>query len=304
MISLKSWHMPAAFTKAAGYTVGAFVLVCAVSFGAHQLFFASASTRSDDAFVTAAARDVSGRPGRSTAPVRASDGVAIDSPALPRSSAGISAPVDTPPPVQSIDGAAPSDAPPSPTGWLESIAKLADGLPFTKRGSGVSGLPAGAATAPAAPVARTAGAGPSSGGAVQDVFFSTSEGMACHSSERQFILNDVPDLYVCAQFVGVTGKHVAKVIFLLPDGNVYQTMTVPFMTIDTPGTVDPMIEVDGRELEARRAGWGASGASFITVPLPVSGTFISQYGLGGLWTVRVVLDGRASNEGQFDFLLN
>jgi hypothetical protein len=189
-------------------------------------------------------------------------------------------------------------------GWIGAIARLADLLPFTKRDGGASGVPGGSPASSAAPAAAAAAGASSAGGSVQDVLFSTSEGTACHSSEHQFILYDVPDLYVCAQFVGVSGKHVAKVIFVLPDGNVYQTMTVPFMTVDTPSTVDPMIEVDGRQLEAKRAGWGASGVSFVTVPLPVSGTFISQYGLAGLWTVRVVLDGGPTTDGQFDFLVN
>ena len=90
------------------------------------------------------------------------------------------------------------------------------------------------------------------------MFFSTNEGTACHSSEHQFILYDVPDLYVCTLFTGITGKHVAKVSFVLPDDNVYQTMTVPFMTVDTPASVDPMIEVDGRTLDHALWQWSAA----------------------------------------------
>jgi hypothetical protein len=298
----RSWHAPAAFTKAAGYTVGAVMLGCILSFGARQAFFASASTPSDDNVAQAASSNASRGPARSMATTRASDAPAIDWPAVPVYTVAVQPTGGIVPPAEPIETGAPQDRAAPPTGWMDAIAKLADLLPFTARSGGVSGLPAGApassSTTPSSAVAS------SPGGSVQDLYFSTNEGTACHSSEHRFILNDVPDLYVCAQFVGITGKHVAKVIFVLPDGNVYQTMTVPFMTVDTPSTVDPMIEVEGRQLEAKRAGWGTTGVALVTVPLPVSGTFISQYGLTGLWTVRVVLDGAATNEGQFDFLVN
>ena len=290
--------------KGAGYAVGAVALICLLSLAADRLLFAApAVSHSDDADRSAngvgsralsmAARRV---PGESdvdwpSAPLPAMDSpTAIGQPdILPRAEATEAPEHD-------------EESRTSP--WMNAISKLADLLPFTGRNGGAaSGLPAGAAPTTPSVAATVAASHSGAGASVQEVFFSTNEGMACHSSERQFILYNVPDLYVCAQFTGITGKHIAKVSFVLPDGNVYQTMTVPFMTADTPPG-DPMMEVDGRQLEARPAGWGANGTSMVTVMLPVAGTFIAQRAMGGLWTVRVLLDDTATNEGFFDFFLD
>ena len=74
------------------------------------------------------------------------------------------------------------------------------------------------------------------------------------------------------------------------------------MTVDTPATADPMIEVEGRKLVAKRAGWGASGTTLVTARLPVSGTFITQYSLAGLWTVQVALNGKSLDHDSFDLI--
>ncbi len=165
---------------------------------------------------------------------------------------------------------------------------------------GVAGAPAQATSN--TPRASSAAGLPSTGGQVVDVYFGTDEGTACQPGTREFALTAVPDLYVCVVWRGLSGKYAEQLTFVLPDGNVYQTMTVPFMTIDMPPTVDPMIDIDGRKLEAKRAGWGANGVTLVTAALPVSGTFITQYRLAGVWTVQVALDGRRVDHNNFELL--
>jgi hypothetical protein len=304
---LRSWLASAVRMKSAGSAVGAVSLVCLLSLAADRFLFAAPPpvSHSDDVETPAG---VVRTGARSMAATRVQGDSDVDWPAVPFRAAGFPAPVgqtDVAPKSEAVEAPARDDeSRTSP--WTDAISKLADLLPSNGRrnGGGVSGLPAGAAPSPpSSSTTPVASASSGAGASVQEIFFSTNEGAACHSSERQFLLYNVPDLYVCAQFTGVTGKHVAKVTFVLPDGNVYQTMTVPFMTADTPPG-DPMMDVDGRQLEARPAGWGANGVSMITVLLPVSGTFIAQRAMSGLWTVRVALDGTATNEGFFDFLLD
>ena len=165
---------------------------------------------------------------------------------------------------------------------------------------GVSGAPAQATLN--TPRASSSAGLPSTGGQVVDVYFGTDEGTVCQPGTREFELTAVPDLYVCVVWKGLSGKYAEQLTFVLPDGNVYQTMTVPFMTIDTPPTVDPMIDIDGRKLEAKRAGWGAKGVTLVTAALPVSGTFITQYRLAGLWTVQVALDGHRVDHNNFELV--
>ena len=165
------------------------------------------------------------------------------------------------------------------------------------------GVAGAAAKATSDPPRVDAPAGRSSSGAqLGDVFFSTDEGSACQPGDREFQLTDVPNLYVCVALKGLSGKYAEKLTFVLPDGNVYQTMTVPFMTADMPANADPRIEVDGRTLEAKRAGWGANGVTLVTAALPVSGTYITQYRLAGLWTVQVALDGQQVGRDNFELL--
>ncbi len=196
--------------------------------------------------------------------------------------------------VTSAPSAAPTASAPAQPAWSKPFSALTGLL---SSGGGTSNAPATVAP-PSASSARR----PSHNGQVTAVRFGTSEDTACHSDDRQFRFEDVGDLYVCVAWTGLSGKYAEQVTFLSPDGNVYQTVTVAFMTVDTPTTVDPMIEVEGRRLEAKRAGWGASGTTLVTARLPVSGTFITQYSLAGLWTVQVALNGRGLDHDFFDLI--
>jgi hypothetical protein len=136
---------------------------------------------------------------------------------------------------------------------------------------------------------------------VREVFFGTREETACQPGDRRFVLNDVPDLYVCVVWAGVAGKYVEQLTFVSPDGHVYQTLTVPFVTANSAFS-DPTIEIEGRRLVARPAGWGANGEALVTAALPVAGTFISQRLLAGLWTVQVGLNGQVVTQDNFELV--
>jgi len=190
--------------------------------------------------------------------------------------------------------AAPTASAPAQPAWSKPFSAVAGLL---SSGGGTSNAPATVAPPSASSAPRT-----SHNGQVTAVRFGTSEDTVCHSDDRQFRFEDVGDLYVCVAWTGLSGKYAEQVTFLSPDGNVYQTVTIAFMTVDTPATVDPMIEVEGRRLEAKRAGWGASGTTLVTARLPVSGTFITQYSLAGLWTVQVALNGKGLDHDSFDLI--
>ena len=191
-------------------------------------------------------------------------------------------------------GSTPTASAPAQPGWSKPFSALAGLLSSS---GGTSSAPATDPTPSTPSAPRT----PHSG-QVTAVRFGTSEDTVCHSDDRRFRFQDVSNLYVCVVWEGLSGKHAEQVTFVSPDGHVYQTVTVPFMTVDTPATVDPLIEVEGRQLEAKRAGWGAKGVTLVTAALPVSGTFITQYSLVGLWTVQVALDGRGLDHDSFDLL--
>jgi hypothetical protein len=176
--------------------------------------------------------------------------------------------------------------------WSKALSVLAG---VSSGGGGTTAAPATAAPTSMSPPAPT-----SHGGKVRAVLFGTHEDTVCHSGDREFRLEDVGDLYVCVVWAGLSGKYAERLTFVSPDGHVYQMVTVPFMTTDTPATVDPMIEVDGRKLEAKRAGWGSNGAVLVTTALPVSGTFITQFSLAGVWTVQVGLDGQSLDHDYFE----
>jgi hypothetical protein len=139
---------------------------------------------------------------------------------------------------------------------------------------------AGAARAPAtvaSPPASTPPASPQSGGAqtndlVQEVSFAASAEKACQPGGREFVLDDLRGLYVCIGWAGPVGTSAPQLTFLSPDGNVYQTMTLPVVTAEALETV---------------------------ATLPVAGTYISQHSLAGRWMVKISLNGKPVNQDHF-----
>jgi len=292
------------------YAVTAVLVVCSLSFAAQRTFFEPVATVDDrraQATLPATAREAA-RSAISAGQSEQEDGAADPGDlAAGRGTVPLKPPAagqgrPTPDPTgagsrpEDASGAQPRQAPAS--GSWSVMSALGSMLPFGSASS------AGAAAKPTsdppridAPASR-----PSAGAQLSAISFSTDEGNACQPGPLEFQLTDVPDLYVCVALKGLSGKYAGKVTFLLPDGNVYQAMNVPFLTADMPTSADPSIEVDGRTLEAKRAGWGANGLTLVTARLPVAGTFITQYTLAGAWTVQVALDGNQVGREYFELL--
>lgn len=133
---------------------------------------------------------------------------------------------------------------------------------------------------------------------VAEVLFGEKEQTACRPGHRDFVLEEMRDLHVCIVLPELTGTHHAQLTFLSPDGNVYQTMTLAFVTADAPQT-KPAVSLSGRQYKVKRAGLRGKGETTVIATLPVAGTHIAQHNLVGLWTVRISLDGQPLDWGQF-----
>ena len=141
-------------------------------------------------------------------------------------------------------------------------------------------------------IALALGHTPAEGGRNEPVelFFGESEETACHSHHQVFFLGELKDLHICAIWRGLAGTYVQHVTFILPDGNIYQVLTVPFTTPGLPGPAE--VEVAGRPYNVMGALRGGYGDTVVLAVLPVAGTFITQHNLVGRWTVKVSLDGQ------------
>jgi len=290
------------------YAVTATLVVWSLSFAAQPMFFKPVGTVDDERAQSTPSATAQARRARTSELAGEDDGWADLSVVVPPlrtmprnpSRAGL----DRPAADAAIASSQPEDAAgaqarraPASGSW-NVVSALGNMLSFGSEG----GAPAAAKVTSAPQRVDAPASRPSSGAQVGDVFFSTDEGSACQAGVREFQLAEVPNLYVCVALTGLSGKYAEKLTFVLPDGNVYQTMTVPFMTADMPTNADPNIQVDGRTLEAKRAGWGANGVTFVTAALPVAGTYITQYTLAGVWTVRVGLDGNQVGREYFELL--
>ena len=175
-------------------------------------------------------------------------------------------------------------------GWINRIpAALASAFSF--------GSEAPVAPRPSVPLSQVPTANQ---GQVKEVFFSEREETACQPGNQEFTLEDIRGLYVCVIWAGLAGTYAEQLTFVSPDGHVYQTLTQAFATAQAPalGTV----EVEGRRYAVKPAGWGANGETLVTAALPVAGTFITQYNLTGLWTVKVALNGEPIGQDTFQLL--
>lgn len=107
-------------------------------------------------------------------------------------------------------------------------------------------------------------------------------------SDRRLFLDEVRDLYVCVVWYGLAGTYVERLAFFLPDGHLYQVLTVPF---STPGASGPAeVEVDGRLVEVIEGQWAGKDETGVVTVLPVAGTYITQRNLVGTWRVDVSLN--------------
>ena len=133
---------------------------------------------------------------------------------------------------------------------------------------------------------------------VHKVFFGESEETACGPGRGEFVLQDLRELYVCIVWAGLAGTYSAQLTFVAPDGNVYQKMTLAFVTAEAPATA-ATVEVEGQHHKVKRAGRGRNGETVVVATLPVAGTYITQHNLNGLWTVKISLNGKPVNEDHF-----
>ncbi len=185
-------------------------------------------------------------------------------------------------------------APPdrAPSNPLSTLAGL-----FSSAGGGAASVPASSpVSAPpsSAPPASPQSASPQ----VREVFFGEREETACQPGGREFVLENLRDLHVCIVWAGLSGTYWTQLEFLSPDGHVYQTTTLAFVTPEATATV-AAVEVDGRQYEVRPAGWAQRGEAVVVARLPVAGTYITQHNLAGQWAVKISLNGRPVDQDYF-----
>ena len=133
---------------------------------------------------------------------------------------------------------------------------------------------------------------------VRDVYFGDDSATACQPGPREFMLNELRQLYVCVVWSGLAGTYSAQLTFVSPDGHVYQTMTLAFVTAEVPATV-ATLETEGRHHKVTRAGWRGRGETVLVATLPVAGTYITQHNLAGYWKVEISLNGRPVDSDHF-----
>ena len=133
---------------------------------------------------------------------------------------------------------------------------------------------------------------------VREVYFGEDSATVCQPGPHEFMLNELRQLYVCVVWAGLAGTYSAQLTFVSPDGHVYQTMTLAFVTPEAPATV-AVVETEGRHHEVTRAGWRHRGETVVVAALPVAGTYITQHNLTGFWTVKVALNGRLVDQDHF-----
>lgn len=177
--------------------------------------------------------------------------------------------------------------------WFSPLAALA--RVFSPGGGGTAGGPETVApnAASASPTLPQSGGGP-----VREVFFADREEAACQPGPREFLMDDLRGVYVCIVWAGLSGTYTTQLTFLSPDGHVYQTKTLAFVTPEAPQTA-ATVEVGGRQYPVRRAGWGRQGETLVVATLPVAGTYITKHNLAGGWALKISLDGQPVDEDQF-----
>jgi len=119
------------------------------------------------------------------------------------------------------------------------------------------------------------------------IFFCAVRDVNCRTDENRFYLNEVRDLFVFVSWGHLRGEHVARVRFLLPDGNVYQQSELKFTTEQGERTNHPRKSDENVQVAVISRGEPATVLDF-----PVAGTHISQRSLTGTWIVEVELDSK------------
>jgi hypothetical protein len=162
----------------------------------------------------------------------------------------------------------------------------------------VSAPPASAPPASAPPASAPAASPKSDRPQVREVFFGERAETACQPGGREFMLENLRDLQVCIVWAGLSGTYWTQLEFQSPDGHVYQTMTQAFVTPEATATAGT-VEVQGRPYQVLQAGWARPGEAVVVATLPVAGTYITQYNLAGQWTMKISLNGKPIDQGDF-----
>jgi len=92
-------------------------------------------------------------------------------------------------------------------------------------------------------------------------------GVNHHGRERRaqrFDTDRLRSLVIQVGWRTLVGMHTQRLELITPDGSVYQTLTQPVASV--------------------------TGTAVVETYLPVAGTWITEYGLHGRWTVNVYLD--------------
>jgi hypothetical protein len=152
--------------------------------------------------------------------------------------------------------------------------------------------PAGAAPAPSRPSPpATSATPPLAPEDVRHIRFGESRATACQSGARDFGLSEVRDIYVCVTWSGLAGSHSAQLAFVSPDGNDYQSVTLPLVAADTADAADAPPDL--------QSAVAADGRARVVATLAVAGTYITRYKLAGIWTVKASVDGHDAEWEQF-----
>lgn len=125
-----------------------------------------------------------------------------------------------------------------------------------------------------------AGSPPRSAPVSASIFFCVTNNVECRTKINEFDLDQVRDLFVFSAWRHIQGEHTQQLRFLLPDGNLYQSIETKFTVSTATKSSGVQSAVRSREEYA------------VSVALPVAGTHITQRSLAGTWTVEIYLDGK------------
>ncbi len=108
-------------------------------------------------------------------------------------------------------------------------------------------------------------------------------GSVCDPVNNAFDINTTRDVTILSELSNVTGAHTEELRFILPNGDLYQSMTTTFDTTTGQG-LQPDTELPT-----------------VSNILPVAGTWIQMRAIRGAWTVQVYLDGQLMNSYTLNF---
>jgi hypothetical protein len=125
--------------------------------------------------------------------------------------------------------------------------------------------------------------------AVTEIFFCDVYTPDCRSTNSTFTVGTLRDLFVFVTWPNIKkGDFVQTVEFYLPGGSLYKKKDTSFRI--WPGQ-SSALAVPGATPVPVQFLTSSNGVPTVVTHLPVAGTYITQYNLLGVWTVRVLLNG-------------